>query len=152
MNLATPSNERPLLERGWRYTLIGLVCAAANYIVMLATDYLGGHYILGMLAALLIVTPFAYALHSKFTFAEPFSRRAFMRFAITVIAGYPIATVMLAVLCSGFSLRVAVAYPIAVVGMFTWNFVTAHWAILPSFQLPHPLLSRRISDWTGTKR
>jgi putative flippase GtrA len=134
--------KRSLVERGWRYTLVGLVCALANYAVMLTVDFLGGHYLLGILLGFLVVTPLGYALHSWFTFSEPFSLRAFARFAVSVIAAYPVATAMLIILCSGLRLSVAIAYPMAVVGMFAWNFAAAHWAILPRFELVPAILSR----------
>jgi len=121
---------------------VGLVCALANYFVMLTVDFLGGHYLLGILVGFLVVTPLGYALHSWFTFSEPFSLRAFFRFAAAVIAAYPVATGMLVILCSGLKLSVAVAYPIAVAGMFAWNFLAAHWAILPRFELAPAIQSR----------
>ena len=127
------SPKQRLIERGWRYTLVGFVCALANYAVMLAVDFLGGHYLIGILVAFLIVTPLGYALHSWFTFAEPPSRRAFMRFASAIITAYPIASLMLVLLCSGLHLSVAIAMPIATLGMFLWNFLAAQWAILPRF-------------------
>jgi putative flippase GtrA len=122
---------RALVGRGWRYTLVGLVCAAANYIIMLAVDFLGGHYMLGTVVSFLIVTPSAYLMHSQFTFAEPLSWKAFTRFVAAVATTYPIAVFMLMILCSGLGLSVAVATPIAIVTLFAWNFVAAHWAILP---------------------
>ena len=127
--------ERPLVERGWRYTLVGLICAVTNYVIVLGVDALGGHYLLGVFLGFLVVTPMGYALHCLFTFDEPVSIRAFLRFTATVITSYPIAVGLLAILCSGLNLSVAWAYPIAVVGMFAWNFAAAHWAILPSFEL-----------------
>jgi hypothetical protein len=48
---------------------------------------------------------------------------------------YPISVAMMVVLCSGLGLRVAIATPIATVALFVWNFVAAHWAILPRFYL-----------------
>lgn len=127
--------ERPLLERGWRYTLVGLVCALANYAIMLAVDFAGGHYLLGTVMAFSIVTPLGYALHSWFTFAEPFRLTAFLRFAGAVASTYPVTVAMLAILCTGLGLRVAIAFPIATVALFAWNFVAAHWAILPRLKL-----------------
>lgn len=126
--------RRPLVDRGWRYTLVGLVCALVNYLAILAVDYLGGHYLLGILAGFLLATPLGYALHTWVTFAQPFSWRAFLRFTATIIAAYPIAAGMMVILCSGLNLSVEIAYPIAVVGMFAWNFVAAHWAILPRLE------------------
>lgn len=134
MKVISDPNNRPLVDRGWRYTLVGFVCALVNYLAMLAVDFLGGHYLLGILAGFLLATPLGYALHSWITFSQPFSWRAFLRFTATVVAAYPIATGMLIILCSGLGLSVAIAYPIAVVGMFAWNFIAAHWAILPRLE------------------
>ena len=129
MPIARP--QRSLAGRSWRYTAIGLVCAVANYAVMLANDYLGGHYLLGTVISFLIVTPMAYVLHSLFTFAEPFSRKAFMRFVAGVASAYPVAAGLMIILCSGLRLSVAIATPIATVLIFGWNFAAAHWSILP---------------------
>lgn len=115
--------------------LIGLVCAVSNYVIILAVDAVGGHYLLGTVMALLLVTPGAYLMHSRFTFAEPLSWKAFMRFSGGVAAAYPIAVIMMVILCSGLSLGVAIATPIATVALFIWNFAAAHWAILPRFNL-----------------
>lgn len=153
MRVAPSQPQRPLLERGWRYAIVGGVCAFTNYLIMLLIDRLGGHYLVGMLTTYLIVTPMAYALHSMFTFAEPFCNRAFIRFAGTVLASYPIATLLMIILCSGLRFGVGVAYPIAVVGMFAWNFATAHWAIFSRFDLTHFEISERAqsmpADATG---
>jgi putative flippase GtrA len=126
---------RSLAQRGWRYTLIGLLCALANYGIMLAVDAAGGHYLLAILAGFVVVVPFGFALHSRFTFAEPLRWKAFIKFAGAATAAYPITVTAMVVLCSGFGLSVAVATPIATVVLFLWNFAAAHWAILPRFNL-----------------
>lgn len=142
--------NRPLVDRGWRYTLVGFLCALVNYLAMLAVDFLGGHYLLGILAGFFLATPLGYALHSWITFSQPFSWRALLRFTATVVAAYPIATCMLIILCSGLNLSVAIAYPIAVVGMFAWNFVAAHWAILPRLEFTPAMESH--ADLNGARQ
>jgi putative flippase GtrA len=102
---------------------------------MLAVDFAGGHYLLGTVIAFLAVTPLAYALHSRFTFAEPFRLKSFLRFAGGVASAYPVAVAMMILLCSGLRLNVAIATPITTVALFVWNFVAAHWAILPRLNL-----------------
>jgi putative flippase GtrA len=126
---------RPLLERGWRYTLVGLVCAIAHNAIMIAVDQAGGHYLLGIMISFLAVTPIGYTLHSRFTFAEPLRLKAFTRFVGGMATAYPVAVAMMIMLCSGLNLSVAIATPIATVALFVWNFVAAHWAILPRFYL-----------------
>ena len=131
----TTGTERPLVERGWRYTLIGLVCALCNYAIILGVDALGGHYMLALLAAFILVTPLGYLLHSWFTFAAPLRWKSFIRFTAGVASAYPLAVVSMIILCSGFRLGVAIATPIATAIVFLWNFTAAHWAILPRFNL-----------------
>lgn len=129
------ARERPLLERGWRYTLVGLVCAIAHNAIMIAVDQVGVHYLLGTVISFLAVTPIGYALHSRFTFAEPLRLKAFTRFVGGVATAYPVSVAMMIVLCSGLGLSVAIATPIATVALFVWNFAAAHWAILPRLYL-----------------
>jgi putative flippase GtrA len=128
-------SKRTLAERGWRYTLVGAVCALANYIIMLTVDFLGGHYLLGTVIAFMIVTPAAYVLHSMFTFAEPFRFKAFARFLSGVASAYPVATGLMIICCSGLHLSVAIATPIVTALMFAWNFAAAHWSILSGLGL-----------------
>ncbi|PBC05079.1 GtrA family protein [Mesorhizobium sp. WSM3860] len=135
VRLERRASGRPLLERGWRYTLVGLVCAIAHNVVMIVVDHLGGHYLVGILVSFLSVTPIGYSLHSWFTFAEPLRLKAFMRFVAGVVAAYPVSVAMMVVLCSGLNLSVPIATPIATVALFVWNFVAAHWAILPRLYL-----------------
>ena len=123
---------RTAAGRGWRYTVVGALCALSSYAVMLTVDALGGHYLLGMVFAFLIVTPLAFLLHSSFTFAEQFRWASFARFVVGASAAYPIATVVMIILCSGFGLSVAVATPIAMAVMFAYNYAMAHWSIVPS--------------------
>jgi putative flippase GtrA len=129
------ASGRPLLERGWRYTLVGLVCVMANYAIMLAVDFGGGHYLLGTTIAFSVVAPIGYVLHSRFTFSEPLKLKVFLRFVGAVASTYPVAVAMMILLCSGLQLTVAIATPITTVALFVWNFVATHWAILPRFNL-----------------
>jgi putative flippase GtrA len=115
--------------------MVGLVCAVLNYVIMLTVDFLGGNYLLGTVISFIIVTPIGYALHSWFTFAEPFRLRAFVRFVGGVASAYPVAVALLAILCSGLRLSVAIAMPIVTGIMFAWNFAAAHWSILPRLGL-----------------
>src|SRR5262245_47530234 len=126
---------RLFVERGWRYTLIGLICAVCHYVIILGVDAAGGHYLLAVLVAFVAVTPIGFVLHSLFTFAEPLRWKSFMRFTAGVASAYPLALLSMIILCSGFKLGVAVATPIATGVVFLWNFTAAHWAIFPRFSL-----------------
>ncbi|WP_081740622.1 GtrA family protein [Mesorhizobium sp. L2C066B000] len=128
-------SERPLLERGWRYIVVGAICAIAHNVIMITVDQLGRHYLLGIMISFLAVTPTGYALHSWFTFGKPLRFKAFARFAAGVAAAYPISVAMMVLLCSWLGLGVAIASPIATVALLIWNVVVAHLAILSRFNL-----------------
>ncbi len=115
--------------------LVGLVCAITHNAIMISADLVGVHYLLGSVISFLVVTPLGYVLHSWFTFAESLRLKAFARFVGGVATAYPVSAAMMMVLCSGLGLSVAIATPIATVALFVWNFVAAHWAILPRLYL-----------------
>jgi putative flippase GtrA len=127
--------SRPLLQRGWRYTLVGLFCAVANNVILISVDWAGGHYLLGTIIAFSLVTPTAYLFHSRFTFGSRLNARSFWLFSLSIAATYPIVLVMLFLLCSVMHVPVAIAAPVATVALFLWNFAAAHWAILPRLDL-----------------
>jgi len=137
---------KPLLGRSWRYTLVGAICAISNYIIMVSVDAAGGHYLLGTVVAFSVVTPTAYLLHSRFTFAEPFSSRAFWRFVAGVASSYPIAVGSMMFLCSGLHLGVPIATPVATIGVLGWNFVAAHWSLTPRANAPDSRSSALFAD------
>ena len=138
--------QRALAERGWRYSLVALLCLLLNYLVILAADWLGAHYLLAMTAAFLIVTPIAFLLHSRFTFGEPLRWDSFRRFTAGVATAAPVAYLAMIVLCSGFGLHVAIATPIATAVVFLWNFIAVHWAIVPRFTFRSIIAGRRAGD------
>lgn len=135
MSVVTSRSGRALAERGWRYSLVGLVCFLLNYLIIVAVDALGAHYLLALVAAFLAVTPIGFLLHSQFTFGEPLRWQAFRRFTAGVASAAPVAFLAMIVLCSGLGLHVAIATPIATVVVFLWNFLAVHWAIVPRFGL-----------------
>ena len=120
--------------RPLRYVLVGATSAVGSNVILIGGDRLGVHYVPLMALSFLVVTPVAFWLHSRFTFGAPMSWRNLMRFASSVSAGFLMSFVMLALLCSGMGVSVAIATPIVTVVLFGWNYVTAHIAILGRFR------------------
>ena len=125
---------RTLVERGGRYSLVGAICVLLNYGIIVAANAAGLHYLAAMLVAFALVTPIGFLLHSRFTFHEPLRWRAFWRFSAGVASAAPVAFAAMILLCSGLKLHVAIATPVATLIVFLWNFVAAHWAIVPQFK------------------
>ena len=96
-----------------------------------------------MTLAFALVTPIGFLLHSRFTFHEPLRWRAFWRFSAGVASAAPVAFAAMILLCSGLGLHVAIATPIATLIVFLWNFVAAHWAIVPQFKFRSAFRDRR---------
>jgi putative flippase GtrA len=126
---------RELPERTARYIIIGAICAAANNAVMILGDWAGGHYALMAVLSFGLVTPLGYLLHSNYTFREQISWRRFLRFASGVATGFPLSLLSMALLCSGLDLPVVLGAPITTITLFTWNYASAHWAILERWRL-----------------
>jgi putative flippase GtrA len=116
--------------RPTRYVIVGLTCALANNVVMIAGDWVGIHYLVMSFISFLIVTPLGYVLHSGFTFGAHLSLIGLIRFASGMAAGFGVFLLSMVLLCSGLGLPVAIATPITTVILFVWNYVTTHWAIL----------------------
>jgi putative flippase GtrA len=67
----------PVAGRTARYTIVGAICALAHNAVMILGDLAGEHYVPMTVLSFGIVTPLGYLLHSRFTFREQLSLRAF---------------------------------------------------------------------------
>lgn len=128
-------SPRPARSRPLRYVLVGAASAVAHNVIMIGGDRLGGHYAPLTFLSFASVTPFAFWMHSRFTFGAPLSWHNLMRFSSGVAAGFPLSLGTMAVLCSGFNLSVTIAAPIATLVLFAWNYVSAHVAILGRLRL-----------------
>jgi putative flippase GtrA len=121
---------RQIAARTARYVMTGVLCAVANNAVMILGDAAGGHYVPMTVLSFALVTPLAYLLHAGFTFKEPLSWRAFLRFAAGVATGLPLSFLTMAVFCTGFGVPVIIAAPLATLTLVLWNYASAHWAIV----------------------
>ena len=121
-------------RRPARYLVVGAACAITHNLLMIAGDAVGLHYFPLTLLSFMLVTPLAFCLHLRFTFAETASVSRFFRFALGVAAAYPVALLSMFVLVSLLHLPMVLAAPIATVMMFCWNYVSASLAILGQFR------------------
>jgi putative flippase GtrA len=112
-----------------RYTLIGVICAILNNLMIIVGDRYGVHYLTMTIAAFAVVTPLAYLMHACFTFREPGSLRGFLLFAAGLTTAFPVFFLSMAILCTGFRVPVIVATPITTVVLYVWNYASAHWTI-----------------------
>ncbi len=100
---------------------------------MILGEWAGFGYVTSSILSLFVVIPTGYLLHAGFTFGRDRSWSAFFRFAGSVLAGFPISLLTVALLSGGAGLPMVVVAPIATLVLFVWNYATAHWAILGRF-------------------
>ena len=112
-----------------RYALVGAICAVLNNILIIGGAFFGVNYIVMSFIAFAFVTTFAYLMHTSFTFRERLSGRGLLRFSSGVATGFPLFILLMAALCSGLGMSVAVATPLSTVLLYVWNFALAHWTI-----------------------
>ncbi len=128
-------------QRPRRYLLVGLTCAAIHNLIMFATDWAGIHYLAGLVISFLVLAPAGYLLHSLYTFEKAVEPQRFLRFSATLLAGFPLNLVLMALFVSVVHLSVPTATAICTALLFLWNFVAARWAIVS-----------RIAPATGNNR
>ena len=117
-----------------RYILVGATCAALYNAVMILGEWAGLGYVTSSILSLVVVIPTGYLLHAGFTFGRDRSWSAFFRFAGSILAGFPISLLTVALLSGGAGLPMTIVAPIATLVLFVWNYATAHWAILGRFR------------------
>lgn len=113
-----------------RYLSVGAACAVANNLIMIAGDRLGIHYAALTTLCFALVTPFAYWMHTAFTFETERSFRGFFLFSAGVATAFPISLLLMALLYSGLGAPMIVAAPVTTVLLFVWNYFSARTAIL----------------------
>ena len=138
-------------RRSSLYTVVGAICALANNVVMMLGDWAGANYVPMSIASFILVTPLGYLLNAGLTFRTKPSLRDFARFAAGVALGFPLYFLVMATLCSGLRLSVAMAAPISTISLFAWNYASAHWAICPTW-FSHNRLHRSTEPATATRQ
>jgi putative flippase GtrA len=72
-----------------------------------------------------------YVLHSLFTFGAPPARSSFVRYALAMLANFPLWAAALYVFGDLLRVPITVVAPAATLLIFLWNYVAARWAFLP---------------------
>ena len=113
-----------------RYALIGAGCAAAHNIIWIGGDLAGFHYLPLTILSNLLVTPAAFWLHARFTFAAPATRSGLVRFSFALVLGYAISLLAMALFRDALQLPMLLAGPLVTILMLAWNFGAARVAIV----------------------
>ena len=118
----------PHVRRSPRYVLVAAFCAVLYNAIMIGLDRLGVHYALSQAASAIVLLPTGYLLQGYLTFGARRCWRNFFRYSVALITNYPVAVVVLWLLCDVLKLDMLWASPISMIALFLWNYGTSSWA------------------------
>lgn len=113
-----------------RFVVVSAACAALHNAVMIGGEFAGVHYLASCLLSYVVVVTVGYALHAAYTFGQPASIGAALRYAAAMAANYPASVVLIFLLYGLAALPMPVAAPLATALMLAWNYAASRWAIL----------------------
>jgi putative flippase GtrA len=113
-----------------RFVFVGAACAALTNILVIGLAGFGIHYFFSTALAFVPVLCVGYGLHTNFTFHSAASWPSFIRYTLAMLMNYPIWIIGLYVLCDLFGVSISLATPTTTALVFSWNFVSARWALL----------------------
>lgn len=116
------------LRRSPRYVGVAIACALLHNAIMIGLDRLGAHYVLCQTASAAVLLPVGYLLQGHLTFEARRSWRGFIRYSAALLTNYPVAIIILWLLCDVLALDMVWASPISMVLLFLWNYMTSGWA------------------------
>jgi putative flippase GtrA len=113
-----------------RFALVGALCALLSNVAVIALVRQGFS---GLAASLLAFGPVlitGYVLHTMFTFATQPSRVTFLRYALAMLANFPLWAAVLYLFGDLLHVSITLLAPATTVLIFLWNYVAARWAWL----------------------
>lgn len=113
-----------------RYLVVGAACALVNNVILIGGDAMGLAH--GILIALTwaIGCSLGYVLHAGWTFRQPRSASAYLRFMAGCALGVPIAWASLVLFAGLLALPMWQAAPLSTLAMIAYNYASARIAIL----------------------
>jgi len=114
-----------------RFALVGVLCAFLSNVSVIALAHVGFGSLVASMLAFPPVLLGGYALHSMFTFGAPPARTSFVRYALAMLANFPVWAAALYVFGDLLNVPITVVAPATTLLIFLWNYVAARWAFLP---------------------
>lgn len=124
-----------ILPRNFRYIAVAGICAVVNNLLLIILVKSGINYFAAIWLAYIPMVLFGYALHVAITFQVGASSRTLLRYALVMLANYPLWIASLFILYSVLKLPIAVAAPVGTVIAFIGNYLATHWAIMSSVRV-----------------
>lgn len=121
-------------SKNFRYFAVAGACAIVNNLLLIGLVKAGFNYFAGIWIAYVPMVLFGYALHVSITFRVKGSSHTLLRYALVMLANYPLWIASLVVLCGGLKMPITLAAPVGTVIAFIGNYLATHWAIMRSIR------------------
>ncbi|CAN2536610.1 D-inositol-3-phosphate+glycosyltransferase [Methylocapsa aurea] len=113
-----------------RYTGVSVICAVLNNMLLILLTAAGLDTLTAVLVNFAPMVIIGFVLQTSIAFEGALTPNAFLRYCGVMASNQPLWFGSLFLLCDIVKLPVAVAGPAATVGIFFWNYVATHWAMM----------------------
>lgn len=122
------SKLRKLVQRSPRYLIVSGICFLIHSVIMVWLDKLGFHFGFSQAVSALVLLPTGYLFQGRLTFDSHRSWPGFLRYSFALITNYPVALIVLWILCDVLLIKMHWAAPISAFILFIWNYASSYWA------------------------
>jgi putative flippase GtrA len=113
-----------------RYVIVGGLCAILSNATVIVLARHGFGSIVASVIAFGPMLLIGYALHAFFTFGTQPTRLSFRRYALAMLANFPLWAASLGLFSDLLKIPVAIVAPATTLIIFLWNYISARWAFL----------------------
>jgi putative flippase GtrA len=108
--------------------MVGALCALLSNVAVIALVRQGFSSVTASVLAFGPVLIIGYVLHALFTFATQPSRATFLRYALAMLANFPLWAAALYLFGDILHMSITLVAPATTVLIFLWNYLAARWA------------------------
>lgn len=112
------------------YGLIAALCVLTNFVILVAGDRVGLHYVVSLSISFVVCVLIGYLLHSRFTYTARVERSGLVRYTGAMALNYPLSIVSIWFFNDLLSLPMVLAAPASTFALTFYNFLSSRWAIL----------------------
>jgi len=112
-----------------RYSVIGVLCALFNNLLLIALDMLGLHFSVSVAISVAVMIPLGFLLQSRLTFAAQPNWPSFWRYAAGLIGNLPLAWLLMWLFRDQAGMPMFIAAPVVTAIAFLLNFAASYWAL-----------------------
>ncbi len=112
------------------YGLIAALCALANFVILVAGDRIGLHFVVSISVSFVVCVLIGYLLHSRFTFEARADWAGLARYTGAMSLNYPLSIVAVWFFSELLALPMLIAAPASTLALTLYNFFSSRWAIL----------------------